>query len=884
MNKKLERKKRILYTQKCSKITDMIAQFILGVAGMLTNIGNTSLQEQEINLEPGENTIQTEAPWNVITLQTKDRSPLPTIQYKNQNEFFQWSIADTETTEDPEEWITKALQFDTLRTEITIHSPEKANLIVHFYNTQNQIENLTAQAGITDFDTGINFKNFEFGDSLLEGVEMTNFKNNTLMGSFNDGFRPQFITRAGWGADESLRTWQLGRGLKKYFRSTPTEAKQFLKKEKWPTITTKTDSEGNKLTWPIEENQDIKKIIIHHTGEYIDNTKQMRRTPREHMRAIYQYHTISKQWGDIGYNFVIDKMGNIYEGRAGGPKTVGAHTAYYNVGTVGIALMGNFNIEEPTDAQLKVLTILLAYLSDKYKIDTTQKTDFLGITSENITGHRFVARQGHGTACPGINLIKRLSSLRESTKAILKQLSQQRDGMPSGLDFLGKSNIAPQYQKKLPRFVRKEKIPLITQSELLNREILQRGSSKIISVNFKNNSNKTWRKHSTALITNAPEGMQITPFKATEDIAPGEEGQFKGVLTVNSTTNGRYDLKFDPIFLKDSYFEYQTRPHFKIPIQVSGSRNLFNPKITNITSEAFHNSAYKTVTAAAFRDSEKFKQKEIKVKLAFLEKQFLQMRANRPLFIKNKNKKIEELPAKKSIQISWKAPTMLELEIDGEKWNLDEVTLITEGQLEIMNYNRGLSQKIKYNQFRRQLNIHPQAGQKLLVVNQLPIEEYLAGLAEEPSTEPNEKKHAIHILARSYAYVYSGERRKFRTHLYDLEDDPRTSQFYLGYDWERLHQEQKNLLKETEGVVLSYKNTPVIGPYFTQSNGQSSDKWSHTYPWTKAQELPYDKGLQQRGHGVGLSGNTARELAKKGYNYKEIIDYFFVGTKIQKVY
>jgi hypothetical protein len=869
----------------------MIAQFVLGVAGLISNIGFGSFSEQSVILEPTETTIQSETVWNAFTVIVPDE-PFPTLEYKNGN---QW-VAIPEAEDDDQEQelqkntdqeqvsISKIISFDALREEITLRSETQMPVRIHFYNTKNQTENLTAQAGITDFDTGIDFRNFEFGDSLLDGVEITDFQNHTLMGNFNDGFRPQYITRAGWGADETLRIWQLGRGLKNYFRSAPAEAKEYLKKEEWPQVITKSDSDGNKLTWPIEENQSIKKIIIHHTGEYIDDTTQMRRTPREHMRAIYQYHTLSKQWGDIGYNFVIDKMGNIYEGRAGGPKAVGAHVAYYNVGTIGIALMGNFNVEEPTDAQLKVLTILTAYLSDKYNIDVEQRTDFLGIESENITGHRFVARQGHGTACPGINMIKRLPNLRKATKDILKQLSEQREGMPSGLDFLGKSSTAPQIQRRLPRFVRKEKIPLITQGELLNREILQRGSSKIMSITFKNNSNKTWDQYSTSLITNAPEGMQVTPFKAVHDIAPGEEGEFKGVLTVNSTVNGRYDLKLDPIFLKDSYFSSQDRPHFQVPIQVSGSRNFFNPRTQNISADAFHHSAYKKFNASAFRDGENFQQKEVKVKLAFLEKDFLNIRANRPLFIKNKNRNIAELNANEQIQVIWKSPKTILLTIQDKEWNLDEISLMTEGQIELMNYNRGLSQKIKYNQFRRRINIHPQAGQKLLVVNQLPIEEYLAGLSEQPETEPDQKKHAIHILARSYAYVYSGERRKFRTHLYDLEDDPRTSQFYLGYDWERIHQHQKNLLKETEGLMLTYNNKPVIGPYFTQSSGYSSDKWSHQYPWAQARELPYDKGLIPRGHGVGLSGHSAHVLADKGKSYQEILDYFFVGTEIKKIY
>ena len=127
-------------------------------------------------------------------------------------------------------------------------------------------------------------------------------------------------------------------------------------------------------------------------------------------------------------------------------------------------------------------------------------------------------------------------------------------------------------------------------------------------------------------------------------------------------------------------------------------------------------------------------------------------------------------------------------------------------------------------------------------------------------------------------------KRKFKTALYDLEDSPKTSQLYLGYEWEKYHPDQKKLIKTTQGQVITYEKKPVIGPYFTQSSGWSSDAWQHQYPWTKAQELTYDKGLDQKGHGIGLSGNTARMLAKEGKSYKEIINYFFEGIKIEKKY
>jgi peptidoglycan hydrolase-like amidase len=107
---------------------------------------------------------------------------------------------------------------------------------------------------------------------------------------------------------------------------------------------------------------------------------------------------------------------------------------------------------------------------------------------------------------------------------------------------------------------------------------------------------------------------------------------------------------------------------------------------------------------------------------------------------------------------------------------------------------------------------------------------------------------------------------------------------YLGYDWEAYHHEQKVLIAETKGRVLTYNGKPVIGPYFTQSAGESSSKWVSQYPWTKGRKLPYDEGLEPKGHGVGLSGNSAHKLADAGKNYVEILNYFYQNTDVGTAY
>lgn len=109
---------------------------------------------------------------------------------------------------------------------------------------------------------------------------------------------------------------------------------------------------------------------------------------------IQQLHFEARNYADIAYHFVIDTGGWIYEGRALDVR--GAHTGGRNTGTAGIVLLGNFQVIEPTDAQIETLRSLSACLIDRY-----------GIT--HLAGHRDF--QPGVTECPGDNLTALLPGL-----------------------------------------------------------------------------------------------------------------------------------------------------------------------------------------------------------------------------------------------------------------------------------------------------------------------------------------------------------------------------------------------------------------------------------------------------------------------------------------
>ncbi|MEU9113129.1 N-acetylmuramoyl-L-alanine amidase [Streptomyces sp. NPDC048483] len=190
------------------------------------------------------------------------------------------------------------------------------------------------------------------------------------------GPRPRIVTRAGWGADEKLRE--------------PTAG----------------------YTGAVQA------AFVHHTAT--GNGYTCAEAPSA-IRAIYRFHVKSSGWRDIGYNFLIDKCGVIYEGRSGGvaKAVLGAHTLGFNDDTTGIAVLGTFTEEEPAKASVEAVSALTAWKLGLAGVDprgtvrlTSAGSNLFkkGETAQLhvISGHR----DGFQSACPGDRLYDKLAATR----------------------------------------------------------------------------------------------------------------------------------------------------------------------------------------------------------------------------------------------------------------------------------------------------------------------------------------------------------------------------------------------------------------------------------------------------------------------------------------
>ena len=191
------------------------------------------------------------------------------------------------------------------------------------------------------------------------------------------------------------------------------------------------------LIYPDYYNYHKNKIIIHHTAVDYDPNWTIEDVKKE-IQYIYKYHTFNRDFGDIGYNFLIDQMWNIYEWRAGGEWAVWMHASNNNITSIWICLMWNFQKDTPTVEQMEALVNLTTALAKFYHIDPLGYTYTFSTNSEkepyvvaeknpNIMWHKNVK----ATACPGANLYKYLPRIREEVLRRMKNEIVGNVSLPS---------------------------------------------------------------------------------------------------------------------------------------------------------------------------------------------------------------------------------------------------------------------------------------------------------------------------------------------------------------------------------------------------------------------------------------------------------------------
>jgi hypothetical protein len=145
------------------------------------------------------------------------------------------------------------------------------------------------------------------------------------------------------------------------------------------------------------------------------------------VRSIYLYHVRGNGWDDIGYNFLVDRFGRVFEGRYGGivQNVIGAHTGGFNRNSFGVAMIGDFNSVPPPTVAIRSLERLLAWRLDVAHADPAGRPLLTSLGNERYAAGRnvrFNAISGHRDAgltdCPGSRLYALLPAIRRAVGTI----------------------------------------------------------------------------------------------------------------------------------------------------------------------------------------------------------------------------------------------------------------------------------------------------------------------------------------------------------------------------------------------------------------------------------------------------------------------------------
>lgn len=275
-----------------------------------------------------------------------------------------------------------------------------------------------------------------------------------------------------------------------------------------------------------------------------------------------------------------------------------------------------------------------------------------------------------------------------------------------------------------------------------------------------------------------------------------------------------------------------------------------------------------------------FAKEYIKVKLSYPHENFIEIKSWNEIFQINRQWKwisINGWPVQKAVRISWKWKKYLEISSWSRTPSWDK------------------NKKYNDNKFRGDIVIYIKNNQ-LVVVNQLRIHDYLKGLWEVSNGAQKEKAKTIIIAARSYAYWYMTQDRKFKNEWYDASDDPDVFQKYLWYWLENRSPKINAIVDETKDLVILY-NKELIKPWYSsRTNGKTRSFKSYcvsnkndmktcnrlekSYPYLQSVNDPASRGETRLWHWVWISGKWADHFAEHGWSAEMIIEYYLQGTNI----
>ncbi len=682
---------------------------------------------------------------------------------------------------------------------------------------------------------------------------------------------PHILSRSEWGADESVTVGDrltTAAELDAVTRSdqAPTrtfnceQAKKNYPEEFAVTKTVATSPDGKFYKWPLQYSPAIRALVVHHTAAQMSGDT---RSAVDRVRAIFQYHAQSLGWGDIGYNYVIDENGQVYEGRQGGDYVVGGHAYCASIGTVGIALLGNFEMEKPTADQMVSLQSLLIELGKKYQIDLSKSIQLHGEEIPPVVGHGEIL----STRCPGYYVRGVLDTIRANVRQGKATADLPYPPPPPYAVTGGPDDV------RLPRSV-----AIGTNGVFLYPSDRVMGKpGEIVDMEFR------FRALGTALAQRAKIGPvvrsdnRIDVWSATDMAALhlSDALLLPRALQPNEEVPMHLRVQLPP----DPGTYTLTVGAIRYTLSVEGAAVRISQTEKKRVQRALGKPLAPVVAAPVEEKSlVPFDGPGIRIRLVRNEQTF--EKGTLMLGIPNATTVNSVTMTAGDLQLS-------KVEGDCRATRGDEE--IARG---VVRINPGaFTTKVKpfpkgENQFRGVLECRV-LDDRLVLINELPLDDYLLGLGEEPDTQAYEKQRAFAVAARTYAAWYlDPSHPKFPGKPYHGSDSPAEFQKYLGATFEAKNPHWVRAVTTTANTVLKVGDKIIKPPFFSADAGRTLSPaeagWKN-FPFAEvfaSKDDPWCVGQTPAGHGVGMSGCGATGQANDGRTAEQILQYYYPGTSL----
>ncbi len=716
---------------------------------------------------------------------------------------------------------------------------------------------------------------------------------------------PFIMTRSQWGADESLTltsappkdsspsagsaTTDAGDngGSSKREQECIDDQKNYPDEFKVAS-TTRTDADGKTLKWAWQYSPTVKLFVVHHTAGIVSGDG---RSGLERMRALYQYHAINRGWGDIGYHYVIDDQGQVYEGKAGGKGVVGGHAYCHNVDTIGISLMGNFDEERPTQAQVKALQKLLVLLADTYDVDLKTTTTYHGKAMPRVVGHRDLL----STDCPGFAMYGVLDQVRKHIQSGDVSLGVN---FPAWPEVSTKSHQDQAEQRRLER-QQKRGLPAVSSSSASSGPRVRTGFYTFASTTI------TGRPGMKALITltygAGPSGLKAGAvageiYRAEDGIGlwlvNGDDRQRLGqsvTLPARVNAGATLPVTFEIQFPMQTGTSTVSIGEVTLTLQTEGRRMPLPPGRVPASSSSRSSASSSarprprptsSSSSSTRSSSSRSSARSLPSSVAPTIRIRLTSASDSPSVT---------VPAGTTVgSATATSAAFLTVGRSGSECTLTQgKTVLASGS--VVRLVPGASGEIGVGdrRYRGVLECRVIDDQPVLI-NELSLEDYMHGISEEPDTEPYEKQRAFAIAARTYAAFYlSPDHRKFAGMPYDGSDSPAEFQAYAGVTTAATNPRWVKAVDSTAGEVLTIDGEVIKAPYFSSDDGRTRSPADAGWPNFPHAEVftpkddPWCRGMSLNGHGVGMSGCGAEGQANDGQTAEKILQYYYPGTAIE---